>query len=200
MSTPITTLGPTSGTIPSFNHSGVLPPYVGADPTIVAGMAPYVATIDEMVARFNTSPSRATLLQGLLRYRRDLISVGLYGWQWLDGSFMEDVETLQSRSPSDIDVVTFVAPPASVTSAAQGQAFAVANAHLLNNTQTKPLYGCDAYIVNLGLGPYSVVSQARYWFGLFSHQRVSAVWKGMVEVALPVGDADAAARAVLGVV
>lgn len=162
-------------------------------------MSPYLTSIDELVARFNTSGERRSILQGLVRFRRDLRQIGLQGWQWLDGSFLEDIEARESRPPRDLDLVTFTARPASIQSVAQLQAFTAQHVALFDRTQTKQNYLCDAFFVDLSVGPYSVVSQARYWFGLFSHQRMTAVWKGMLEIALPPQDSDAAARAALGV-
>jgi hypothetical protein len=43
----------------------------------------------------------------------------------------------------------------------------------------------------------NIVAQARYWYGLFSHRRVTGEWKGMLEVPLQVTTADAAAEALL---
>ena len=63
---------------------------------------------------------------------------------------------------------------------------------LFDFNQTKSAFNCDAYFVDLNLIPTSVVSQARYWFGLFSHRR-GGLWKGMLEVALAVSADDVAA-------
>jgi hypothetical protein len=63
--------------------------------------------MSDVVLRFGNSPERIAILDGLLSYRLALTTAGMVdGFQWLDGSFTEDVETLQRRSPNDIDVVT----------------------------------------------------------------------------------------------
>jgi hypothetical protein len=49
--------------------------------------------------------------------------------------------------------------------------------------QVKAAFKCDAYFVDLSTEPASVVDQARYWFGLFSHRR-EGQWKGMLQVSL----------------
>jgi len=51
---------------------------------------------------------------------------------------------------------------------------------------TKIAFSCDAYFVDLELGPEYIVDKTRYWFGLFSHKRTSHVWKGLLEI--PLGD------------
>jgi hypothetical protein len=163
-------------------------------------MSPYHATVDELVAHFATSAERRLILQGFLRFRRDLRMQGAWGWQWLDGSFLEDVESQRGRPPNDLDIVTFLVRPASITTVADMQSFVNSNLGLFDRTQTKANYHCDALYVDLALGPYDVVSVSRYYFGLFSHQRVTAVWKGMLEIDFPLGDTDSAARAAQGVV
>ena len=46
-------------------------------------------------------------MAGFLDFRALLHSLGINtGFQWLDGSFMENVELLEQRAPKDIDVVT----------------------------------------------------------------------------------------------
>jgi hypothetical protein len=185
--------------VPSFNLSGVLPPYVGLDPTIASNMSPYFATIDELVTHFNTSAERKAVLQGFLRYRQALRGLNIVGWHWLDGSFLENIEMLENRPPKDLDVVTFVVRPASVQQQNLWDAFVQANLHVFDPNQAKANFHCDAYYVDLTFGPRSVVSQARYWFGLFSHKRATGVWKGMIEAELPLLDVDSAARAALGI-
>ncbi len=99
--------------IPSLNQSGVLPPFLpNAGPTESAAMAPYQATLVEIVQRFASSPERVSILNGLLRYREKLRSYGIIdGFQWIDGSYLEDCEKHRSRPPSDIDLVTFAERP-----------------------------------------------------------------------------------------
>jgi hypothetical protein len=60
------------------------------------------------VDRFSSSPERIAILHSLLQFREELYKSGITsGFQWLDGSFMENIETLESRPPNDMDVVTF---------------------------------------------------------------------------------------------
>lgn len=179
--------------IPAFNASMVLPPYTGDDPGVRASMSPYGATMHEFAVRFATSPKRAGILQGLLNYREALRNIGLNGgFQWLDGSFVEDVEQIRGRPPQDIDVVTFAYSPPVADNNAYKQWF-MANIALFDRNQTKPAYDCDAFYIELRKRPDLLVDDARYWFGLFAHQRDTALWKGMVQV--PLQSDDAAAQA-----
>jgi hypothetical protein len=185
--------------IPVFNHSGVLPPYVSTSPADPNGVSPYRTTVDDCVARFNTSNERRVILQGLLNYRHQLRQFGLVGFQWLDGSFLENIEQLQNRPPGDIDVVTFFYRPAVFTDDAAWATFVNQNLSVFHPAQAKTNFHCDGYFVELGSVPGAIVRETTYWFGLFSHQKVTGIWKGMVEIELPVNDVDAQARATLGI-
>lgn len=105
------------------------------------------------------------------------------GFQWIDGSFLEDAETVRGRPPADIDLVTFASMPPGITA----RDFHNRHADLFDPRLTRPRFGCDAYFVDLGLGarrPDLLVMQSRYWYGLFSHQRASGLWKGMLQIDL----------------
>lgn len=148
--------------IPAFTTSGVLPPFVGDSPTEPAQMAPFAVAFSELANRFGATLHRWRLLQGLAAYRAALRATGIEaGFQWIDGSFLEDVETLRDRPPADIDLVTFAAPPPGTTA----HDFRDRYADLLDPRQTKERFGCDAYFVDLGLGlrrPDLLVMQSRY--------------------------------------
>ena len=66
---------------------------------------------------------------------------------------------------------------------------------LLDPEQAKTVFMCDAYFVDLLKPPELLVDDTRYWFGLFSHQRETALWKGMLQV--PLCSDDDAAKAFL---
>lgn len=98
----------TTVAISQWNTLGLLPP---VNPTS-AERSPYPVALLDVILRFATSPERCKVLKGFLDYRAALHGMGLVnGFQWLDGSFTEQVETLERRSPRDIDVVTFVYTP-----------------------------------------------------------------------------------------
>ena len=179
--------------IPNFNHSHVLPPFLGDSPSQAAQASPYTATAGELVARLGNTPQRCTLLKGLFAYRRALIDLGFsHGFQWLDGSFVEDIEAHESRSPNDIDVVTFANTPSGLDPN-QVQALALAHPEVFEPAQTKRHFGCDAYLVRLDGSPERLVSRAAYYQGLFSHRRSDNMWKGMLMLQLQSDDSAAVA-------
>lgn len=184
--------------IPSFNEGGVLPPFIGEDATgqLQLPRSPYRATMLSLVERFATSRERAMILRGLMRLRAGLRAVGLTeGLQWIDGSFVEDCETVKGRSPGDVDVVNLLRRPAALAHDGDWYEFINANLHLIDPVQAKATFHCDAYFFDLDADRISVVEQAAYWFGLFSHQRVTFRWKGMVQLDLM--EDDGAAEAAL---
>lgn len=168
----------------------VLPPFVGENPTRRADMSPYKVSMHDVVARFATSRPRVKILRGLLAYRSALLSAGVTaGFQWLDGSFVEDVEQIRKVPPKDLDVVTFGKLPASDVAAKRE--WMQKHVHLLDRNQAKIVFSCDAFFVDLAKNPEMLVDDTRYWFGLFSHQRESTLWKGMLQVPLNSNDQDA---------
>jgi hypothetical protein len=177
--------------IPQINASMVLPPFVGHDPGRRAATSPYLVSMAEVVERFATSSVRVAILRGLLSYRGALLRAGLVdGFQWLDGSFVEDIETSRKRGPRDIDIVTFASSPADI---ANWGAWLRDHEGLLNPQRTKAEFLCDAYFVDFRKRPDLLVDDTRYWFGLFSHQRESSLWKGMLKVPLLSDDVEAEA-------
>ncbi len=165
--------------IPTFDHNQVLPPFVG-DVTQAANMSPYRASMLEVAQRFATSPERVAILCGLIALRADLHSLGFaHGFQWLDGSFSEDVEKIRGTPPGDIDVVTFYYP-VTIPSGADPAKIA----RVIDHGATKGYYRVDHYLVPLAPPPENIVEGTRFYFGLFSHQKQTAIWKGMVQVDL----------------
>ena len=183
--------------IPDFTVSGVLPPYVGPTPTVPEAMSPYPASLVEIANKMCASNERKAIMRGLLEYRQKLATVELQaGFQWLSGSFMEDIETLEYRHPNDIDLVTFVRRPAAARADADWQAFYSAHQLLLNQKHVKAAFRCHCYFVDLDSDPIGIVSQTSYWFGLFSHRR-SGLWKGLLKVPLAVSADDTDALALV---
>ncbi len=178
--------------IPPHSHDGVLPPFIpGASPTTRGAVAPYRAEMLEVIDRFGSSPTRRDILEGLLAYREALRNIGiLEGFQWIDGSFVENCELIRGRPPKDVDVITFAPRPVGLDESAW-RALVHSNMELFDPAQVKEKFSCDAYFVDLGAHPVQLVSNTRYWFGLFSHQRDTFIWKGMIEVALDDDDIEA---------
>ncbi|MDQ3035099.1 MAG: hypothetical protein M3Y87_22020 [Myxococcota bacterium] len=108
--------------------------------------------------------------------------------QWIDGSFVEDVEHSEGRAPRDVDVLTIAAfPPISSLTAVQRA--------LLDPREAKRRFRCDAYPLSLSAVRTTgvLIERVTYWHGLFSHRR-DGVWKGIVALGLD-GDDDARALA-----
>jgi hypothetical protein len=165
-------------------------------------MSPYRVSLVELVQRFAHSPERRTILTGYLAHRAYLIGLGLTGIQWLDGSFLEDVENLESRAPGDIDVISFIVRPPAYrnTNHAAWQAYWTGHLPVFNAQQAKVAYRTDAYFVDVAFGAPVVIRQTAYWFGLFSHKRATGLWKGMLEVLLDSQQDDAAASQLLAAI
>lgn len=121
----------------------------------------------------------------MLDYRAALVSLGVTGTQWLSGSFLENVELIRGRPPGDVDVVTIFNRPPSLAAFADWRNFlAGPDGYLFKPRAAKAVFKCDLYNIDLNDQPEDVVNQARFWFGLFSHQKLTYLWKGMVAVDL----------------
>lgn len=155
-------------------------------------MSPYRASISELARQFATSAERKAILTGLLNYRHKLKSIGFTsGFQWFDGSFLEDCETQRSRAPADIDIVSFAHRPVTHATRSAFNGLWSRNQDLFSPPESKRLFLCDAYFVDLDLQPTVVVDRTRFWFGLFSHTKVGETWKGIVQVPLHSDDSNA---------
>lgn len=182
--------------IPNFDYNGVLPPYKVGFPKDLASLSPYQSSVLEFCKRFATTPHRVSLLQGFLAYRVWLIKTAgiVDGFQWLDGSFVENCEIYKMKKPGDIDVITFHQLPRSMKDIDEWNAFFSSNEDYFNPEWTKANFSCDAYNINLAVQTaHSLIHGTKYWYGLFSHQRGSRLWKGMIEIPLVSDDVDALA-------
>lgn len=168
---------------PAFTPQGVLPPYVG-EPRQANGMSPYRITLLQFVQRFATSPQRIEIMKGFMAHRARLLASGITGFQWLDGSFVEDIETTEGRSPSDLDVVTFHGRSPALAAQPDWESFFHANKDVFLWEQSKPKFRVDAYFVDFFGGPEYVVKFTSFWCGLFYHRRGAGLWKGMIQVPL----------------
>jgi hypothetical protein len=174
--------------IPPLNQSGALPPFLpGEKPTVPGAVAPYPASLLDVASHFGGTPERREILEGLIHYRSELARIGINGgFQWIDGSFVEDVEVTRGRPPGDVDIVTFAYRPPKYQELNDWKALIADRKDLFIPEESKAAYHCDAYFVDLGLPAPYLVHQTTYWFGLFSHQRESYLWKGLLMV--PLGD------------
>lgn len=175
--------------IPAWNSAGVLPPIRPNMPGSSPDRSPYLVDLAVLFDRFATSPERMAILDGLLRFRADLHAAGLTsGFQWLDGSFLEQVELTEHRPPRDMDVVTFLALPQGLDQRSLVQR----HGSLFDQKRLKAIYAMDAYFVVLGQpSDQWQVKNITYWYSLWSHRR-DGLWKGFVQVDLdPSQDGDA---------
>ena len=166
--------------IPDFSNIGILPPYGMYGAADIDGRSPYPTSLEAFVDRFATTQARAALLQGFLAYRARLQQIGLTdGLQWIGGSFVEDCEIIRSRAPGDIDVVTFLRP----LEDEQEWANLVANNNqlLMDAGHTKDQFQCDAYTSELN---DEMLEEVAYYLTMFSHQRDTEVWKGIIQLDL----------------
>jgi len=178
--------------IPSFDHNLVLPPHAG-NPTMRNELSPYPCTTLELCQQLGTSLERRTILGLFLDFRERLTAEGLTsGFQWLDGSFLEDIEAREGRPPRDLDVVTVY----------WGYDILFQQQLMANFPEfsdpglAKASFSLDHYPFDASYSPEATVEYARYWISLFSHNRL-AVWKGMLRVELNTPAEDSAARAQL---
>ncbi len=181
--------------LPSWNSLGLIPPIDEQQPTS-AERSPYTVSLTDFVLRFGQTPPRRVVLDGFLKYRAALNDAGLVsGFQWLDGSFLENVELIETRAPNDIDVVTFFDLPAGKSQLDMLQQFPDLFPTTRETQQKlKDAYCVDAYVEHLGKAPSRLVRQSSYWYSMWSHRRNQA-WKGYVQIDLaPTGDASAIAQ------
>jgi len=174
--------------IPDWDALGVLPPHDERNPTGLV-RSPYRASLVDFVERFASSLERVSIVRGFLGYRAALHRLGyVTGFQWLDGSFSEDVERVEGRPPRDVDVVSFVHQPSAASAAGEEDEIA------LDHDGAKKRFLVDAYVIEIDLlDSRRIVEQSAYWYSMWSHRR-TRTWKGFVQVELaPDEDADAAA-------
>lgn len=165
--------------IPPFDHNNVLPPHIG-NPTDKRQISPYKASIIDLCKRFATSPERINILKGFVSFRLNMLSSGITnGFQWIDGSFSQNIEVIENRAPNDIDVVSYILKP----SLQDAQKIIQFFPEFIDPKQSKIKYKVDHYCVEYNSNPLYTVEMTKYWIQLFSHNR-QGVWKGMIEIPL----------------
>jgi hypothetical protein len=186
--------------LPPFDVRGLLPPFNG-DP-VGNDRSPYFCTMSELCTALGTTPHRCDLLRKLIAYRA-LIGGDDYvaGVQFIDGSFVENIELVEARNPNDIDVFSILLPPAKYVNnppiwASNGLPFW--QSEIADNPKNKQRFSVDSYAMMLDTTqPGHFLRQALYWYSLFSHKRGNHEWKGFVAVSLNAAD-DQAALALMG--
>ena len=168
-------------TIPEWDPNRVLPPI---HPDTPEGQeddslyrAPYAARLEEFITRFANTPQRVHLVERFLAYRAALHQWGVTeGFQWINGSFVENVEQGSNpRIPRGINVVTFY----------YGNGNNAFYRHLLNADTASQNFSADAYGIELerplDTGTATLIG---YLHGLWSHRKGDRIWKGFIQVDL----------------
>ncbi|WHZ35478.1 hypothetical protein QNI11_00385 [Sagittula sp. MA-2] len=137
--------------------------------------------MNDLVQSFALTKERGDILQGLINYRAALYGLGItVGFQWVDGSFVENIEDLEARPPNDVDVVSYVELPTGQT---QMSIFPHLKP-LQDRKQSKATYKVDGFVFVV---PQLDIRRVCYWYSLFSHRR-NGLWKGFAEVLLDPSD------------
>lgn len=173
----------------NWNMAGVLPPVRPGQPGHSTDRSPYTVSLADFVDRFSTSPQRNAILQGFLHLRAAFHAAGIStGFQWVDGSFSENVELTEARPPGDVDVVTYFELPSGISELD----FYNSNQALFNHPYVKATYRVDHYPQVLGkVMDASQIQQVSYWYSMWSHRR-DALWKGFLQISLdPAEDSQA---------
>ncbi len=170
--------------IPEWNEDGFLPAFDPAAPTS-RERSPYSISLIDLIMGFGDSEARRGLLLGLLNFRSELHQVGFVdGFQWINGSFTEDIEARENRSPNDIDVVTFLRIPEWCTE----EYLDLVYQGRFERSMLKNKHHIDSFFVQLNqTTSQEIVNESTYWYSLWSHTR-NGEWKGYLQIDL--GGAD----------
>lgn len=164
-----------------WNIHGVIPPVSDLDETSLE-RSPYEINSRDFVEKFSLSNERIDILKKFLYYRRFLYDLGVTsGFQWVNGSFTENIEVIKNRPPNDIDVVSFITEPENPLPE-----------EFFDQNHIKQKYQVDGYFVDLNDSPQELIKWTTYWYSMWSHQRNTKIWKGFLQVPLsPQDDLEA---------
>lgn len=177
-------------TFPVWNEEGLVPPVDLLNPTS-RNRSPYAVSLSVFVQRFATSPERVQILRGFLAFRAALHEVGLVeGFQWLNGSFLEDKERLKGVAPGDIDVVTYFQLPIGVSESE----LLTRHASLFEHDEIKATFHVDSFPQPLYVPAIRLINSSNYWYGMWSHQRDTLRWKGFATVDLAASEDENATQ------
>ncbi|MBK0062180.1 MULTISPECIES: DUF6932 family protein [unclassified Acinetobacter] len=179
--------------IPKFNSSGVIPPIRPGELGHSNDRSPYVVDIIEIISHFATSNKRISILKGFLEYRYEIYQQHVTrGFQWIDGSFCQNVEMIENRDPNDMDVVTFFYLPEFPNNEITSE-FIQEFSKLIDTKYTKPLFQVDAYGMQLGSEFVDYTAKMlSYWYSMWSHRKSDNMWKGFLQVPLSPNEDSAA--------
>ena len=178
--------------IPDWTPKAVIPvvrPVRREEQALPENRSPFEATMTHVVERFAFTAQRAQLIHNLIDYRKALYAAGITdGFQWLNGSFVEHVETRprpgKAPRPDDIDLVTFYHPPGQQTPETYD---------LFRPSATRQRFNIDGYGIPLGVEfTADQVEAIAYWYGMWSLRIDDHEPKGFVQVHLdPQNDPNA---------
>lgn len=161
--------------IPEWNTQGILPPIRPGMPAANRDRSPYRADMLQFIDKFGTNEHRINLVEGFLSYRKSLFCVGITrGFQWIDGSFTENVEDIEGRSPHDIDCITFYCMP----DGENEESLYMKNPRLFEHDDVKSQFNVDSYHIDIADG---TIDDITYWYSMWSHRRDWA-WKGFIQL------------------
>ncbi|MFC6122201.1 DUF6932 family protein [Citrobacter bitternis] len=174
-----------------WNEMGVIPPIEMTDPTSYA-RSPYKMDIVTFVSMFAITPQRMKILKGFVKFRTALSEVGLVdGFQWVDGSFTENVELIEKRPPNDVDVVTFF----KFSDGDDDNSVINRNPSIFVHESVKKEFLVDSYFEGLDAPGHYLVERTVYWYSMWAHKR-DLSWKGFIQIPLN-PQLDKAAMAIL---
>lgn len=164
---------------PLWNEMGIISPIDENNPTSFA-RSPYEVDIVSFIRMFAITPTRNKILRGFLNFRLALSQSGLIdGFQWVDGSFTENIELIENRAPNDVDVVTFF----SFQAGDDDGKVIDRNQNLFNQEFVKETYLVDSYFQGLHASGARLVSSTVYWYSMWAHKR-DLSWKGFIQIPL----------------
>lgn len=176
--------------IPNYDGRGLLPAFVGQANS--HERSPYIAKMTEIVGFFATTDRRRRLLNNLIAYRTLLASGGFVeGLQFVDGSFVEDVERTSSREPGDIDIFSMLVLPSRFAqdhAAWRATGLPFWQGEIADRAKNKSRFELDTYAEVYPMRRPDEIRTIIYWYSLFSHQRSTMAWKGFVAVPLDAAD------------
>ena len=176
--------------IPNWTDKGIIPPINYLSPTS-SQRSPYLVSLSDVILKYGTSQKRNQILMGLLNFRKELHAIGIVkGFQWIDGSFLENIEMLEGRPPNDIDIVNFYYIPDGLSQ----KELVIRNSKIFDPISIKENFNVDGYFVSLSQSsPERLINRTSYWYSMWSHKRDES-WKGFLQIDLSPKD-DEAARA-----
>lgn len=188
--------------LPPFDMRGLLPPVNGGGGT-TPDRSPYFCTMTELCSALGTSDHRKALLRNLIGYRAVIASDDFVdGIQFINGSFVENIEAIEGRHPNDIDVFSILVPPAKYVSTPvlwQTTGSKFWQTEIIDNAKNKTRFSVDCYamildVENLG----NFLRRSLYWYSVFSHKKSNHEWKGFAAVPLNLADDQDALAALAG--